>query len=174
MSETFTEKWESLASIGYPGYVVSTYGRVRGPRGELKLQRSPKGYMQCRPYGSGSSRLQLIHRLVALVFIPNPERLPQVNHKDGNKKNCFVNNLEWCTAKYNVQDAADNGLITYHRGSEHHKARLTEDQVLEIRRVYTPYSNKYGSVALARKYGVSQGRISAIATGNAWKHMNKY
>jgi hypothetical protein len=52
----------------------------------------------------------LIHRLVAQTFIPNPENKPEVNHKDGNKHNCYYKNLEWVTPSENKQHAFDTGL----------------------------------------------------------------
>ena len=54
-----------------------------------------------------------IHRLLAMHFIPNPNNLPQVNHKDGNKLNNELSNLEWCTMSYNIQHMYDTGLKTY-------------------------------------------------------------
>ena len=59
-----------------------------------------------------------IHRLVAETFIPNPNNLPQINHKDGNKKNNNVKNLEWCNQSYNTQHAYDNNLIKHYRKKE--------------------------------------------------------
>ena len=59
-----------------------------------------------------------VHRLVAQCFIPNPNNLPQVNHKDENKKNNSVKNLEWCTALYNVQYSAARRRHKIQRGSK--------------------------------------------------------
>lgn len=58
-----------------------------------------------------------IHRLVALKHIPNPENLPQVNHKDGNRLNNHADNLEWCTPSYNVQDGFKRGRVTWNDGA---------------------------------------------------------
>lgn len=60
------------------------------------------GYLRIGLYSNGTRKEFQIHRLVALVYLPNPDNLPQVNHKDENKLNNNVNNLEWCTCQYNL------------------------------------------------------------------------
>lgn len=59
------------------------------------------GYIQVGVWMNGKAQTFNVHRLVAEAFIPNPDNLPQINHKDENRANCHVSNLEWCTAKYN-------------------------------------------------------------------------
>src|SRR4051812_45148823 len=56
-----------------------------------------------------------IHRFVAHVYLPNPENLPQVNHKDGNHENNAVENLEWCTVQYNVSDGFKRGRVVWNK-----------------------------------------------------------
>lgn len=68
----------------------------------LKPFRTTRGYLKVKLIDQNGNRFNCcIHRLVATVFIPNPENLPQINHKDGNKENNHVKNLEWCTGIYN-------------------------------------------------------------------------
>lgn len=77
----------------------------------LKCPTDTKGYkyLDLR-HSKCKYRCPKIHRLVALAFIPNPNNLPQINHKDGNKKNNSVDNLEWCTNLYNTIEAVRLGL----------------------------------------------------------------
>lgn len=70
------------------------------------------GYLQVKLKKGGKWYYRRVHRLVAEAFIPNPDNLPQVNHKNGNKKECFSDNLEWMTNKENTQHGYDNDL--YH------------------------------------------------------------
>lgn len=69
-----------------------------------------QGYKITMFFYNNKQRRCFVHRLIALTFIPNPNDLPQVNHKDGNKKNNHVSNLEWCTCAHNIQHAIRTGL----------------------------------------------------------------
>ena len=86
-------------------YEVSDQGRVRslkfGKERILKPQRIKTGYLKVCLCKNGEIKQCLVHRLVAQAFIPNPQNLPEVNHKDENKTNNSVQNLEWCDRKYN-------------------------------------------------------------------------
>ena len=84
----------------YPNYEINEFGIIRNKTtGNIKKQSdSVHGYMTVR---LGKKKLY-VHRLVAEAFIPNPHGYPQVNHKDEDKSNNHVSNLEWCTSKYNI------------------------------------------------------------------------
>lgn len=72
---------------------------------------NPNGYLKVAlADGQGNNKQLSIHRLIALHYIPNPYGHPQVNHKDGNKKNNHVDNLEWCDASFNINHALETGL----------------------------------------------------------------
>ena len=99
---------------GYEGlYKVDENGNVFSVRNNKLLKRMmfPSGYEYvhlCN--GKGKTKLFRVHRLVAEMFIPNPNNLPEVNHKDGDKLNNNVKNLEWCTYSENLKHAWDMGL----------------------------------------------------------------
>lgn len=100
------EIWKDIE--GYEGlYQISNMGRVkslarRGTRGGIiKPAEIKKGYLQYALVKDGILKWYKAHRLVAQAFIPNPNNLPCVNHRDENPHNNYVENLEWCTIKYN-------------------------------------------------------------------------
>lgn len=108
MSEQIKEEWRRLEGFVW-GYEVSNLGRVKSlnyrKTGKPKIMKQSKvadGYLAVRLKKEGKPMLYRVHRLVAMVFIPNPYNHPQINHKDENKTNNRVENLEWCTAKYNI------------------------------------------------------------------------
>lgn len=85
-----------------PRYKVNKYGDIKGLDGRiLKQATDTRGYKFVTLNNNYKQFHLSVHRAVALTFISNPLNLPQVNCKDGNKTNNFVDNLEWCTNKYN-------------------------------------------------------------------------
>src|SRR5574344_1100472 len=98
------EIWKNVS--GYEGiYQISNFGRVRSFKFSnvriLKNIVQSAGYLTVDLRKNGARKSFKIHRLVALAFIENPNNLPSINHKDECKTNNSVNNLEWCTDKYN-------------------------------------------------------------------------
>ena len=107
------EIWKPIA--GTKGFIeVSNEGRVRswlrGAPKVLKTQPDKKGYHRLRVTVEREKMSYKVHREVAKAFIPNPDNLPQVNHKDGNKSNNAVDNLEWISNRDNAHHAIENGL----------------------------------------------------------------
>ena len=76
-----------------------------------------KGYSRVKLCKNGKGKLMLVHRLVAMAFLPNPENKPMVNHKDENPLNNCVDNLEWCTASYNANYGTKNERCVKNRKS---------------------------------------------------------
>ena len=106
------ENWRFIEANS--DYMVSDHGRILSFKGKSKLIISSsitaKGYEYVAIRQKGIYVGYSVHRLVATAFIPNPKRLPQVNHLDGNKLNNHVANLEWCDAYDNVMHAIRPGL----------------------------------------------------------------
>lgn len=106
------EIWEKVNSYE-DLYWVSNLGRVKNKHGLiLKPEYSNKGYACIQLRKDGKCIKKRIHRLVAEAFIPNPDGLPEVNHKDLNKANNKVSNLEWVDHKENCSHAIENGSAT--------------------------------------------------------------
>jgi len=108
------EKWKIIE--GFEKYEISTYGRVKGACGIRALADNGKGY-KCLPlYINKKPKMKYVHRLVAEAFLPQETGKIFVNHKDGNKSNNSVTNLEWCTKAENQKHAYDNCLIPKNKG----------------------------------------------------------
>ena len=91
--------------VGYEGlYAVTSCGKVWSYRRKkfLKPWYNNNGYLLVNLFKDRERKIYLIHRLVAEAYIPNPDNLPQINHRDENKTNNCLQNLEWCDAKYNT------------------------------------------------------------------------
>jgi hypothetical protein len=110
-----SEIWRTVEE--FPEYEVSNLGRVKSLNYNgtkqavvLKPVKQKKGYLKIGLYKNKKYYSRQIHRLVATAFIDNPDKLPQVNHIDGDKNNNSVYNLEWCNNRYNQLHAINNGL----------------------------------------------------------------
>ena len=100
------EKWKTIAT--HPEYEISNRGQVRKGERFIAVSQNAHGYNKCNLGGNDvPARTQIVHRLVAKAFIPNPHNHPVVHHKDGNKTNNCVSNLEWCSHSQNSRYAAE-------------------------------------------------------------------
>lgn len=157
---------------GYPDYEVSNEGRVISwKNGKRKVRKSwvnAYGHLQISLFKDGKRKMFYVHRLVAKAFIQNLEDKPQVNHKDGNKKNNYATNLEWATHAEDIVHAYKIGLIK--SGEDHHRARLTEKNVKEIRHRYKcrGEDNLY---SFAREFGVYKSTVWQIVNFKTWKNV---
>lgn len=132
------EIWKDIE--GYEGlYQVSNKGRVKslnykrtGKEGILSSSPTSSGYLIVNLCKNKKQKPFYIHRLVAKAFLPNPNNLPQVNHKDENKENNTVYNLEWCTAKYNNNYGTHNERSSISRKGKKHKKPKLKKQILCI------------------------------------------
>jgi len=114
------------------------------------------GYARYRFLIENVHRQKLAHRLVAEAFIPNLENKPQVNHKDGDKLNNRISNLEWCTAKENMQHAARIGLL-----KNVGRGRTIGTSTLNA--IRGEYTGEWGQKRkLAEKYSISESSVGRI------------
>ena len=175
------ENWYSL--IGYEHYYeISDLGRFRSKarfvkgRNNSKLLK-PSRILSIKQHTGGYSYVQLTinskeknittHRYIALHFIPNPENKPFVNHKNGIKTDNKIDNLEWCTHSENMKHAFDNGLEEGRKGISHHNVKLSEADVLNIRKRVLNENPK----DLAKEYKIHPVTISNIKLRKSWKHI---
>ena len=151
-------------------YAVTDDGEIFSYRSGkvLKPFLNNRGYPTVHLYKEGCRNKESVHRVVALNCIPNPDNLPEVNHKDGDKLNYHPNNLEWCTRLDNVQHGFSTGLIP--TGENHHKSKLTQEQVDYCRQVYIRRDREFGAAALARRFGVTPPTMEAIVNKVTWMH----
>lgn len=172
------EVWKDM--VGYEEYfLISSLGNVYSKRTNkvLKLTKSKTGYLcfATRLEGRGSKCILIrAHRAVAEAFIPIPTYLIEykhktyngkipVNHKDGNKLNNKLSNLEWVTHEENMFHAVNNGLIPKKDLLENPLFKLTQDQINFIIENYDPKNNRlYGERALSRIIGCGRSSVSKV------------
>lgn len=153
-------------------YQISDLGNVKSfKRGRERLLTPmvvADGYVQVQLRINGKSKKFLVHRLVAIAFVPNPENKPYVNHINGDKHDNRAENLEWCTQTENIRHAVLSGLIK--QGADSADAILSTEQAEWIRNVYVPRDSEFGQSALARKFGVSKDVIQRVVHGFRYRN----
>ena len=159
-----SEVWKDVA--GYEGYYkVSNKGNVfsvgrRGADGRkyggttLKPAHNGRGYFYVALYKNGTSERKSVHRIVAEAFIPNPNGFSEVNHKDEIKTNNYVENLEWCTRKYNVN-----------YGTAIERATQTQSKKVMAVNVETGEVLTFNSINEAGRKGYNSGNVSLACRG---------
>lgn len=157
-------KWQGYYKINENGQVLSlNYRRTNKPC-LIKPNKNKIGYIYYNLNKKGIGYKFLAHRLVALTFLNNddPINKTQINHKDGNKENNHISNLEWCTPSENRIHGIKSGLITFKHGQAHRSAILTDKQHQYIKELY---NKGYNKTQLVDIFNVSMATIN--------KYLNK-
>lgn len=156
-------RYESDYSINKNGDV---FNKARNKK--RAIVKTPKGYLCVGLTNENGRKNVFIHRILAQIFIPNPENKPQINHKNGIKTDNRIENLEWVTNKENREHAIKHGLnrtektIKNCKKMGQKKRKLTFKQAQEIRR---KKNNGARNCDLAKEYGVYVGIIERIHYG---------
>lgn len=150
----------------YPNYYITKDGKIWSKyKKEFKSTFiSNKGYKRICLYKKSVGNNFSIHRLIALHYIDNPKKFPIIHHKDGNKLNNHISNLEWCTYSTNEKHSFKLGLKSF-IGSKNNFTKLTEKDIIKIRKLDMKQKD------IAKMYNVSNGCICAIINRYNWKHV---
>lgn len=170
------ENWKDI--IGFEGrYQISDAGNIRSverranigngfdrlvPGKTIKTFPLPKGYIQANLYNGEKYLNRYVHRLVGQHFIPNPDNLPQINHKNGIKADNRVENLEWCTLSHNMlhsyRELGQINSMQGRTGELHHRSK----------RVFCITNGKYygSSLEATRELDLPVGKVSAVCLGD--------
>lgn len=167
-------------AVSKTGAVLSTNYNNTHTFKELKLQTDKDGYKTVHLHINGKVINFRVHRLVAYSFIPLPKRYEnigltrddlEVNHKNGDKSNNHVSNLEWCTTKENIIHAELNNLRSHKRGIEHPMVKYTESQIKQV--CYLFEKNEFSMKQISEKTGVDIHTVFDIKNNNAWNSISK-
>lgn len=171
------EEWRPV--VGYEGlYEVSNTGRVRNNKGHVLNPVDRHGYLCVNLSDGHTARDNKIHRLVAFAFIPNPGQLGQINHKDENKHNNTVGNLEWCDARYNANYGTRNLRVSMHTSGKPknwsvegmNRIRQSKSKPVVGINVRTGETIRFSSATEAARNGFNRYCIQRVANGHEKTH----
>ena len=182
------EIWKDIN--GFEGsYQASNLGRLRSLDRVIKTKKGQRrlkgkvlsqifnknnGYMGCSLSKNGKQKVREVHRYIAETFIINPNQYNEVNHKNGNKLDNRMENLEWCNHKYNINHAKALGKfdnLLGSRGELNGRAKLTEKEAKEIYKHTQEKTLK--QYEIAKNYNISRSIVSGIANKVIWKCIHK-
>jgi hypothetical protein len=147
------------------GTVYSLNYRNKGIVVPLKHILTSLGYLKVTLFLNGTSKLYLVHRLVAKAFIPNPDNLEEVDHIDCNTLNNHVSNLQWVSRTQHVAKTRQDVL----NGAKSNRFKLTNDQIRDLR---LDYAAGMPIKEMAIKYGIAAVNVSRIATGKRYPNIH--
>lgn len=169
-------KWKNITGTDYKissdGLIINSCGKI------LKCNGGDGRYKQTSLYYNKKPIKKLVHRLVAEHFIPNPSNLATVNHKNGNKNDNRVENLEWCSQKDNIRHAWDTGLSTTKYGQDKHTSVLDDMHILTIATLINHKPLTELAQYLPSRHGTSPSvkskreQLRKIIKGERWGHLN--
>ena len=145
---------------------VDSLGRKRFRKGTiLNPDIAANGYYRVTLAKNGKKKQVYLHRLIATHFIENPNNLPIVNHKDGNKLNNSLDNLEWCTVQENVIHAYKHNLMNHVKGENHPNYRKCGGESKKAKKIIcinllTGETKKYDSIIETKKDGYTPSEVS--------------
>ena len=161
---------QAVELAAYPGYYVTPCGKVYSTGGAkvrftcLRPGKKPGGYRFVGLRGHDGLTYEMVHRLVATTFISNPDGLPEVNHRNGDKDDNDRSNLEWCTRAQNARHAAEHGLM-HAPGVGGQK--LTPQEIQEIK------SSGESCKRTGLRFGVSAQTVCNIRRGYLSRKQNR-
>ena len=164
------EMWKQIE--GFPDYDVSTLGRIRSWRTNkttpvIRKLENNGGYHYVSLMKPGEPKKvgRKVHRLVAQAFIPNPDNLPEVAHKDGNPEHNTINDLRWSTHGDNMRDKVEHRTLPL--GEKHHASKLTTEIVIDIR---SRHAAGESMSSLARACGICVATMFEVIHRKTWTH----
>ena len=166
--------WKDIKD--YEGkYQINTTGQIKNSKGKILLGYiNNKGYQMVHLRTKESNKLHSVHKLVAQTFIPNPKHLPEINHKDENKLNNAVPNLEWCDGTYNKNYGTRNKRISNTKINNTYNTKPVI--CIETKVIYK------STREAERQTGIDNSQISAVcnhkknyktAGGYHWKYIER-
>ena len=155
----------------YLQYIITEEGKVLRNNKILNPAVTAKGYYRITFSKNGKIKTFSVHRLVAELYVDNPNNYPFVNHIDGNKLNNHYTNLEWCNNSQNLIHAYKIGLRSKisRQGENNGRCKITEETAKKIKTEANLKTNKVKDIA--QKYNVSRQLVSSIKKGTRWAHI---
>lgn len=156
----------NIRSLGFTHEIKNQWGStsIRHKKGRvLKQHINTAGYYNVQLCKDGMTKRIMTHRLIAITFIPNPDNKREVNHKDSNRLNNQIENLEWVTSKENTEHYVRLGRKKIPKGVDTHNSILTEDVVKQI------FLSELSAEKLSKILNINKGTIASVKQGINWK-----